>query len=172
VLIGLSGSGKSTVGPLVAELLGRPFVDTDALIELDAGQSIPSIFEQRGESEFRAIEHRAVQCATEGPPAVIATGGGAPVATRNRALLWDGNFVVWLDASVETLVERLGGSGSGRPLLAGDPGGPGARLAGLLASRAPVYATAHLRVRTDELSPGAVAEQIVGALMRGEEQQQ
>jgi shikimate kinase len=157
---------------LVARLLDRPFIDTDVLIEIDAGQSIPSIFAERGETEFRAIEHRAVQCATEGPPAVIATGGGAPVATRNRALLWDGNFVVWLDASVETLVGRLGESGAGRPLLAGDPGGPAARLAGLLARRAPIYATAHLRLRTDEMSPGAVAEQIVDALGWGEEQEQ
>src|SRR3954453_8984108 len=108
VLVGLSGSGKSTVGPLLAQRLGRPFVDTDALIEAEAGKPIPSIFVELGEPAFREIERLAVTRATSGPPAVIATGGGAPVPAQNRALLWRDNLVVWLDARVETLVGRLG----------------------------------------------------------------
>ena len=158
VLIGLSGSGKSTVGRQLAVVLGRPFVDTDELITAAAGRPIPQIFAEQGEPAFRALEREAVQRAVSGPPAVIATGGGAPVDETNRRALWQGNAVVWLDAPVDVLALRLGGAGAGRPLLA-DPRGPAARLAALHAARRPVYAEAHVRI--DAVPP---PEQVVAMI--------
>jgi shikimate kinase len=165
VLVGLSGSGKSTVGRLLAERLGLDFVDTDELIVLWEGRSIPEIFEQQGEEAFRALERRAIASAVDGPPAVIATGGGAPIDERNRAALWEGNAVVWLDAPVAALAARVKVAG-GRPLLAG---GAEARLAQLRAAREPVYALAHVRVLTECRSPEAVTTEIESALASGAE---
>jgi shikimate kinase len=159
VLIGLSGSGKSTIGPRLARALGRPFLDTDAMIVNAAGRSIPEIFATEGEVGFRSWEREAVQRALDGPPAVIATGGGAPVDQRNRVALWEGNLVVWLDAPVKTLAARLGKAGAGRPLLA--DGGPEVRLRALRAQREAVYATSHVRLNTQTLAP----KQAVRALM-------
>ncbi|HET7770058.1 MAG TPA: shikimate kinase [Chloroflexota bacterium] len=147
VLVGLSGSGKSTIGRLLADRLGRPFVDTDDLIVQRAGMPIPQLFAERGEPQFRALEREAVAAALDGPAAVIATGGGAPVDENNRRVLWDGNLVVWLDAPVGALARRVGSAGDGRPLLAG---GAAERLAALHVARQPVYSQAHLRVQTDE----------------------
>jgi shikimate kinase len=161
VLVGLSGSGKSTVGRLLAARLGRAFVDTDDLVVALAGCSIPDLFAREGEVAFRAVERRAVAGAVGGPPAVIATGGGAPTDATNRAALWRGNLVVWLDAPVEALAARVGAAGTGRPLLAG---GAAERLVGLAEARRPVYASAHLRLETDGRPPEAVAAEIVAAL--------
>jgi shikimate kinase len=143
VLVGLSGSGKSTVGRLLAARLGRPFVDTDDLIVAEAGRPIAEIFAQQGEATFRDHE-------------------------RNRALLWEGNAVVWLDAPVEVLAERLGAAGAGRPLLAQGPGagGPAARLAALRAVREAIYATAHARVDTTCLTPRQAVDGIMRLLER------
>ena len=164
VLVGLSGSGKSTVGPLLAARLGRRFVDTDDLIEAEAGATIPQIFAERGEAAFRAIEETAGARAVGGAPAVIATGGGAPVGQRNRELLWERNLVVWLDADVATLARRVERGGPDRPLLRA-PAGPDVRLRELLAARGHIYAQAHLHVRTDTLSPDAVVEQIARRIL-------
>jgi shikimate kinase len=154
VLVGLSGSGKSTVGRALAARLGRPFVDTDALIEERSRMQIPRLFEELGEPAFRAIEREAVADAVGRDASVVATGGGAPIDSENRRLLWDGNLVVWLDAPVEELVRRVGAAGDGRPLLAG---GAAERLVALREARAPVYATAHLRVETEQIGvDGAV----------------
>jgi shikimate kinase len=147
VLVGLSGSGKTTIGRLLAERLDRPFVDTDDLIVRRTGMPIPQLFAERGEPAFRAVEREAVAEALGGPAAVIATGGGAPVDDGTRRRLWDGNLVVWLDAPVEALVKRVGAAGDGRPLLAG---GAAERLTALRTAREPVYAQAHLRVQTEE----------------------
>ena len=92
---------------------------------------------------------------------MIATGGGAPTDETNRAALWGGNLVVWLDAPVGVLAQRVGAAGSGRPLLAG---GAAARLGALAAARRPVYATATVRLDTAERPPEAVAGAIVEIL--------
>lgn len=145
VLVGLSGSGKSTIGRTLADRLGRPFLDTDGLIVGRAGTPIPQLFAERGEPAFRAIEREAVTDAVARAPAVIATGGGAPVDPDNRRQLWDGNSVVWLDAPIDVLARRVGAAGAGRPLLSGDAAG---RLAALRAEREPIYAQAHLHLET------------------------
>ena len=146
VLVGLSGSGKSTIGPTLAERLGRAFVDTDDLIVERVGMPIAQLFAQRGEPAFRAIERDAVAAAVDREASVIATGGGAPVDPGNRGKLWDGNLVVWLDAPLKVLVQRVGDAGHGRPLLRG---GAAVRLARLHSARAPIYQTANLRIRTE-----------------------
>jgi shikimate kinase len=161
VLIGLSGSGKSTVGRLLGARLARPFVDTDDVVVALAGRPIPEIFAAEGEPAFRELERRAVCGVLDGPPAVIATGGGAPVDVANRERLWAGNLVVWLDAPVDVLVRRVGAAGAGRPLLSG---GAAERLSHLAAARRPVYAQAHLRLATAGRTPAAVAAAIISAL--------
>ena len=163
VLVGLSGSGKSTVGRRLAERLARPFVDTDDLIVQRAGMPIPQLFAERGEPAFRAIERDAVLDALDGVPAVIATGGGAPVDPENRRHLWEGNLVVWLDAPVEILVDRVGAAGDGRPLLAG---GAAERLAALRAERAPIYASSHLHVDTERSGVEGAVDLICQTLER------
>jgi shikimate kinase/3-dehydroquinate synthase len=145
VLVGLSGSGKSTVGRLLARQLGRPFIDTDDALARRAGRSIPQIFASDGEEHFRALEADEVRRALAGPPAVVSLGGGALLhpATRIRCA---GQQLVWLDAVPSALARRVAPRGDtrGRPLLAG--GDPVRRLTELLAQRRPLYAQAHLRL--------------------------
>ncbi len=161
VLVGLSGSGKSTVGRLLAERLGRRFVDTDDVIVARAGKPIPRVFEEQGEVAFRKVEAEAVDEVLNGEPAVIATGGGAPVDPANRAKLWTGNRAVWLDAPVDVLVRRVGEAGSGRPLLSGDAAGT---LARLRAKRESIYGTAHFHLDTTSLGPDEAVEAILTAI--------
>lgn len=161
VLVGLSGSGKSTVGRALAERLARPFVDTDHLIEQRAGVPIPRLFAERGEPAFRALERAAVTEAVAGPPSVIATGGGAPLDPDNRHHLWAGNLVIWLDAPVEALVRRVGAAGDGRPLLAG---GALERLATLRIEREPVYSLAHLHVETEHTGVDGAVDAIAARI--------
>jgi shikimate kinase len=161
VLVGLSGSGKSTVGRLLAERLGRRFVDTDDVIVARAGKPIPRVFAEDGEVAFRAVESAAVDEVLAGEPAVIATGGGAPVDPINRGKLWEGNLAVWLDAPVDVLVRRVGRAGNGRPLLAGDAAG---RLAALRAVREAIYSTAHLRLDTTALGPHQAVDAILQSI--------
>lgn len=145
VLVGLSGSGKSTVGRLLARQLGRPFIDTDDTLAQRAGRSIPQIFATDGEEHFRALEADEVRRALTGPPAVVSLGGGALLrpATRIRCAQ---QCLVWLDAAPSALARRVAPRGDtrGRPLLAG--GDPVRRLTDLLVQRRPFYAQAHLRL--------------------------
>ena len=134
VLIGLSGSGKSSVGAALAAALGRPFYDTDALLAARAGQAVPDLL-RADPARFRALEEQVVAEACAAPPGVIATGGGVVLSPRNRETLRQDNHVVWLRAPVSTLVARLNG-GEERPLLAGDAV---ARLAALATEREAWY---------------------------------
>lgn len=160
VLCGLSGAGKSTVGPLLARRLGRPFVDVDRAVEAAAGCSIREIFARDGEAAFRLRERAAVLDAFAGPtPAVVALGGGAleDDATLTAALAQN---LIWLDAPVHVLVPRVDGS---RPLLAGDAE---TRLAALAAKRAPRYRQAHVIV--DATRPPARVVDAIAAAMTAE----
>jgi shikimate kinase len=117
VLTGYMGAGKSTVGRAVAERLGRPFVDSDALIEERAGLPIPRIFATKGELWFRRTEERAIrEVVSSTPPGVLAVGGGAVESARTRELLGRVAHVVWLRADPEVLWARV--NGSDRPLAA------------------------------------------------------
>lgn len=135
-LIGMMGSGKTTVGNALARRLNRRFVDTDAEIVSVVGLSIAEIFAEHGEAWFRAKETEVLSdCLALEEPVVLSVGGGTVIAEHNRALLRTWSDVVWLRASVDTLVRRVG-TGSGRPVLAGDPEGTLRRLA---AEREPFY---------------------------------
>jgi 3-dehydroquinate synthase len=141
VLIGMPGSGKSTVGRRVAEILGWPLVDTDAIVARRAGRSVEEIFAQEGEAAFRRMERLAVREAAATRPAVIATGGGVVLDTGSMAALRRRGVIVSLAATPEALLARVGPDGGGRPLLGPDPA---ARVAALATERAPRYAQADL----------------------------
>ena len=177
-LTGFMGSGKSTVGKVLADFLGCPFYDLDELIVKKAGKSIPDIFAQDGEAAFRQLEARILRQQVEKyaeSTVVLALGGGAVLAPASAALLHEKTVCVYLRASLETLLQRLEGETAGRPLLqeipdqVGDDGGsvvmPGpdrASVADRLASREPIYEkTAHVIVDTDGLSPDEVADEII-----------
>jgi shikimate kinase len=160
VLVGLMGAGKSTVGERCAAELGRPFVDTDRLVELHAGTTVADVFAQQGEAAFRALERTAVADACASPePLVIACGGGAVLDADNRRVLREHGVVVWLRAGADVLGARVG-SGAGRPLLHGAP--PAATLERLAELRAPSYeAAAHVAVDTDGLPIEAVTTRVI-----------
>ncbi len=163
VFCGTAGSGKTTVGALVARALARSFVDIDRAVEREAGMSVQAIFAQEGEAAFRVRERKAVQRALSSPkPAVISLGGGA---LENDATFADvrAHTLVWLRATVPTLAARLAGNGE-RPLLAGDPL---ARLHALAAEREPRYRQAHVIVDAS-LAPKGVASSVLEALQKRE----
>jgi shikimate kinase / 3-dehydroquinate synthase len=157
VLIGLSGTGKTTVGSLVARALHRTFVDTDALIAGDAAQSIPDIFAQHGEQHFRALEMAALRRALDAGNVVVATGAGITESAANDPLLRQAH-VIWLMARPATSARRLAAHDD-RPLLRADPL---ANLENQAARRWSRYAAlADWIVRTDDLAPQAAADEIV-----------
>jgi shikimate kinase / 3-dehydroquinate synthase len=163
VLVGLSASGKSSVGRLVAEALGRPFVDVDARITQQAGSSPARIIERDGEARFREIEAAEVQRAVMVTDAVIATGGGAVVDPLSRWAMWQAGTSVWLDAPDDRLADRLRRSDQRRPMVAGDPM---QALARLRAARAPFYAAADIRVESVG-SARSVSAAILDAVSQG-----
>lgn len=161
VLVGLMGVGKSTVGRRLARRLGLPFVDSDEEIERAADHGISEIFDRFGEAGFRDGERRVLRRLIEGERKVIATGGGAFMDAGTRALILDRCVAIWLEAEIETLAERVARRGN-RPLLAGKD--PLSLLRELAEVRGPVYAEAHLRVRSETGPHERTVERIVEAL--------
>ena len=171
VLIGFSGSGKSTVARVLADHLGMAVVDTDALVEAQAGRPISQIFAEDGESAFRALERDAVRTAALEHGVVVATGGGAFRDAESRRLLAEGGVIVLLEARPETIVARIAAHGSEpRPLLAGKDVEALSRIRVLKAVRQPFYALADLTVHTDALDIDSVVAEIVAALQRQTQQ--
>jgi 3-dehydroquinate synthetase/shikimate kinase len=163
VLVGLSGSGKSSVGRHLASRLGRPFLDLDDAITRRTGRTPAKIIEVEGEAAFRAIEAAEVGAAVSVPDVVIATGGGAVIDPLSRWRLWDAGMSVWLDGPDDRLVARVSRHAETRPLLAGDPA---ARLARQRAEREPFYAAADIRLTTDG-SARSVAGRVIDAMRAG-----
>ena len=157
-LTGFMGSGKTTVGKVLADFLGCPFMDLDDLIVKKAGKSIPEIFAQDGEPAFRQLEARLLRQTVEKyteNTVVLALGGGAVTAPASAALLREKTVCIYLRATLETLRARLEGETAGRPLA-------DASLADRLAAREPLYEqTAHVIIDTDGLSPDEVADEII-----------
>ena len=157
-LTGFMGSGKTTVGKVLADFLGCPFMDLDDLVVKKAGKSIPDIFAQDGEPAFRQLEAQVLRKTVEKyaeSTAVLALGGGAVLAPSSAALLHEKTVCIYLRASLETLLARLEGETAGRPLA-------DASLADRLAAREPIYEeTAHVIIDTDGLSPDEVADEII-----------
>lgn len=161
-LVGMPGSGKTTIGRGLARELGLPFVDLDQQIEERCGVKIPVIFEIEGEPGFRKRESQVLDEVTQQPGIVLATGGGAILAPENRRQLASRGRVVYLRASIDELYRRTARDRS-RPLLA--TADPRAKLKELLAARAALYeAIAHLVVDTGAASVSTVVQDIVNQL--------
>ena len=169
VLVGMMGSGKSTVGRLVASRLGWRFVDLDEEVAGASGRSVTALFAEEGEAVFRQLEATCLAASLDagaGGPAVIAAGGGVVGEAENRSLLREAATVVWLRATPATLEARVG-DGGGRPLLAGAEGADGrlGALRDLAARRAPLYQdVADVTVDVDGLSAEEVADRVAQAV--------
>lgn len=161
VLVGLMGTGKSTVGRRLANLLGTDFVDSDAAIEAAARRSVGEIFEQFGEPYFRDGERRVIARLIDEHHGVVATGGGAFVNPETRALILERAIAVWLDCDIDTLVARTRRRDT-RPLLRN--GDPREILARLHAERAPAYGQAPIRIETGDLPHHQTALRILEAI--------
>jgi shikimate kinase/3-dehydroquinate synthase len=162
VLVGMPGSGKSTVGRLVAERLRRRFVDTDTLFERLHGVAVPAYLESHGERAFRSAEAAAVADACSLPGGVLAAAGGAVVDALNRWRLWHHGTVVWLDVPADELVRRLAADVVSRPTF--EPY-DASRLAVVLTEREPFYRAADRRVDGSR-TPAEIAAEISAEIAR------
>jgi shikimate kinase len=162
VLVGMMGSGKSSVGRRLAARLGLPFVDADTEIETAAHMTIPEIFAQRGEAEFREGERRVIsRVLTTRAPLVLATGGGAFMNVETRARVKELGISVWLKAEPDVLMRRVR-KRSNRPLL--QTADPEATLRRMLAEREPVYALADITIQSSDEPHEIVVGETIAAL--------
>lgn len=159
VLTGFMGSGKSTVGPILAARLGWQFIDVDNVIEAEAGVPIADIFARHGESAFRDREHATIARLSNSDGLVLALGGGAIERDDTRSLLLNapGTLLVHLEVELNTTIARCSGTENTRPVLADR-----ANLAARYERRLPLYRMAHVSVRADTLT----AEQVADAVLR------
>ena len=157
VIIGFMGTGKSTVGKILAQNLEWTYKDTDHEIEQAAGCSIAELFRSKGEATFREIESETIGYILARSQQVVATGGGCVLAEHNRALMQRCGFVVSLNASVETIVSRVD-QAKDRPLLTGDTS---EKVIELMQRRKGLYSFAHFHVDTDGLDPEDIANMIL-----------
>ncbi|GAB4458073.1 MAG: shikimate kinase [Armatimonadaceae bacterium] len=161
-LIGFMGSGKTTVGNLLAQQLGWAFVDTDALIESRAGRPIPDLFREEGEASFRDREAAVIRDVCEARQQVIATGGGAVLRPENVAALREAAWVVWLTARADVVLNRTGNDAATRPILAQGQGDPLTHILRLLGERGPCYRiAADLIVDTSDRPAAAIADEVL-----------
>lgn len=167
VLVGLMGSGKTSVGRRLAKRLELPFVDADDEIEKAAGgQAIKDIFREHGEAYFREGEHRVIARLLREGPCVVATGGGAYMDPRTRAAISESGIAIWLKADLPVLVERvMRRPAEDRPMLQRDGRSPEENMSLLMAQRNPVYALADITVETRDVSHEVVVDDIVEALL-------
>ena len=159
-LTGFMGSGKSTVGPLLAARLGWRFVDADDVIEAEAGMPIAKIFSMHGEPHFRELERATIARLITTNNLVLALGGGAIETEAVRNLLTDGEgtLLVHLEVQLTTTLARCGGTEGTRPIFADQ-----ANLAKRYERRLPLYRTAHISIAVDDLTPSEVAAAILKA---------
>jgi shikimate kinase len=164
VLTGFMGSGKSTVGPLLAARLGWSFLDVDDVIEAEAGVPIAEIFARYGESYFRRLEHETIARLNSGDALVLALGGGAieDSATRSLLLTAPGTLLVHLEVELATTLARCRGTEHLRPILADQ-----ANLASRYQRRLPLYRMAHVSIPVDALTPDEVVNAILLAARLG-----
>lgn len=164
ILVGPMGAGKTTIGRLLSQSMGKEFYDLDKVIEENAGADIPWIFDKEGEDGFRKRETQALKNMLEDPQhsAVLATGGGIVMREENRQILREGALVIYLYASVAQQLHRTSKSNH-RPLL--QVGDPKATLKKLFQVRDPLYReVATLVVETDARHPRAVANKVLDAI--------
>jgi shikimate kinase len=158
VLVGFMGSGKSTVGPLLADLLGWGFLDLDHAIEERTGRAVPALFAEGGEEAFRQLELQMAEEVSGLDRHVVAAGGGAFVRPETRAALQRDALVVWLRVDLETALRRIPADG-GRPLA-----GNRDIMRELFAVREPAYALADLSVEASDGAPATVARRVQAGL--------
>ena len=161
VLVGLMGAGKTTVGRRIAQKLGLPFVDADHEIEAAAGETIPEIFERRGEAAFREGERRVIARLLEDGPQVLATGGGAFMDPTTRANIAARGVSIWLRADLDVLMRRVSRRNN-RPLL--KQGDPRATMERLINERYPVYAEADITIESVEGPHEIVVDDVIARL--------
>jgi shikimate kinase len=159
ILTGFMGTGKTTVGRLVANRLNRDFVDMDSLIEQREGRAISQIFAAEGEAYFRRLEAALCRELAGQNTLVIATGGGALIPEANLRALGRTGLIFCLNCEPEVLWQRIGQS-ENRPMLAERDEGRFARLAALLAQRAPAYRRVPYQLDVTHLSPEEVADRV------------
>jgi len=163
VLIGMMGSGKSSVGRRLAARLTLPFVDADTEIEKAAGMSIADIFAVHGEADFRTGEARVLARLLEGGPQVLSTGGGAFMNPATRAAISAKGVSIWLDADFDVLMKRIRRR-QDRPLLKTED--PAATLRALMLERNPIYALADLTVKSRDVPHEKIVDEIIAALAK------
>ncbi len=160
-LVGLMGAGKTTIGRRLARALGLRFVDADDAIVAAAGTSIEEIFATHGESDFRRGERRVIARLLDAQPHVLATGGGAFIDARTRAVVKEKAISVWLKAPLDVLMKRVSRRDH-RPLLKEDD--PRAVMQQLMDIRYPIYAEADLTVETGNGPHNSAVSAIIDAL--------
>ena len=158
VITGFMGTGKTTVGREVADMLDRPFYDTDEIIQERTGMSIPKIFRTQGEDFFRRQEKDVLADLAQPSYSVIATGGGSLLQDENLFRVNQSGIIFCLEARLDVLAQRLGRSGF-RPLLAGQ--NPLSQLRALLAARQDGYRRLPNHIDTSESSPREIAVKII-----------
>lgn len=166
VLTGFMGSGKTTVGPLLARRLGWSFVDADDVIAAEAGCTIPELFERHGEAAFRKRERAAIARLARGDGLVLALGGGAieDASTRSLLVTTPETLLVHLAVGLATALERCRGTETLRPVLADE-----ANLESRYKRRLPLNRMAHVSIAVDALTPEQAVEAIVRAAGLGAE---
>ena len=164
VLTGFMGSGKTTLGPLVAARLGWSFIDVDDVIEAEAGTTIAELFARHGEAAFRERERATIARLAAGDSLVLALGGGAieHQATRTLLLAAPGTLLVHLEVELATTLNRCQGTEQTRPILADH-----ANLARRYQRRLPLYRTAHVSIPVDALTPDQAVDAILHAARLG-----
>ena len=158
VLIGLPGSGKTTVGRLVAEKLHAGLVDIDAILNRKEGKPIAMIFAEKGEPAFREMERKEVEAALANQPAVIAPGGGWAAQPGALEAAKQAAFIIYLKTRPEVAASRAAPSGT-RPMLMGED--PEAQMKVLIKDREPFYLKADAKVETDKKTPEQVAAEVL-----------
>jgi shikimate kinase len=161
-LIGFMGAGKSSLGVLVAKELGRAFFDTDTRVQEQTGSSVQELFASGNEAEFRAAEEAAIRELLEGPPAVIALGGGALQSSRTRRALAARCFVIHLHVSWAEVSASLAELSGDRPLLQR----PRSQIHELYLARQKTYRDADVRIHVPRNDPGRALKHVLYALHR------
>ncbi|MQB45240.1 shikimate kinase [Rhizobium sp. ICMP 5592] len=167
VFVGLMGAGKSSIGRVVANQLGIPFVDTDIEIERVSRMTIPELFAAYGEEEFRALEMRVIKRLLKGGPRVVSTGGGAFINERTRRHVKRSGLSVWLKADLDVLWERVSKRDT-RPLLKTE--NPKQTLEKLMTARYPIYAEADLVVLSRDVNKDIMVNEVLVAIAEGRQE--
>jgi shikimate kinase len=158
-LIGFMGCGKSTMGRLLASMLNLTFIDLDTYLEAKYFKTVPQIFAEEGEDEFRRKEHRVLEEVALFDDVIVATGGGAPCFFNNMEVMNQSGYCIFLDVEVDTLVGRLVHSKTERPLIKGKSLDElKAFIESLMQKRRPFYEKARYILKGNEIVPGDIVE--------------